>query len=139
MVFRTESGYDILHNKRNEIGYKRVKPGDFVIHLRSFQGSFAASEIEGITSPAYTIIRFVDDNQDFYFWKYIFTSKKFIDSLVKVTYGIRDGRSISYSDFKNLKWCLPNREEQKQIGVFFKQFDTLIALHQRKPETLKLT
>ena len=81
MVFRDSSGYDIKHNKKSEVGYKRVQSGDFVIHLRSFQGGFAASEIEGITSPAYTIIRFKVNNQDFYFWKYVFTSKKFIDSL----------------------------------------------------------
>ena len=139
MVFRDSSGYDIKHNKKSEVGYKRVQSGDFVIHLRSFQGGFAASEIEGITSPAYTIIRFKVNNQDFYFWKYVFTSKKFIDSLVKVTYGIRDGRSISYTDFKNLKWLIPSKKEQQQIGAWFEKFDSLIALHQRKPKcTFKL-
>ena len=138
MVFRDSSGYDIKHNKKSEVGYKRVQSGDFVIHLRSFQGGFAASEIEGITSPAYTIIRFKVNNQDFYFWKYVFTSKKFIDSLVKVTYGIRDGRSISYTDFKNLKWLIPSKKEQQQIGAWFEKFDSLIALHQRKLEHLEL-
>ncbi|MDF4188905.1 restriction endonuclease subunit S [Ligilactobacillus salivarius] len=137
MIFRDSSGYDIKHNKKSEVGYKRVQSGDFVIHLRSFQGGFAASEIEGITSPAYTIIRFKVNNQDFYFWKYVFTSKKFIDSLVKVTYGIRDGRSISYTDFKNLKWLIPSKKEQQQIGAWFEKFDSLIALHQRKLEHLK--
>ena len=137
MIFRDSSGYDIKHNKKSEVGYKRVQSGDFVIHLRSFQGGFAASEIEGITSPAYTIIRFKVNNQDFYFWKYVFTSKKFIDSLVKVTYGIRDGRSISYTDFKNLKWLIPSEKEQQQIGAWFEKFDSLIALHQRKLDHLK--
>lgn len=137
MVFRDSSGYDIKHNKKSEVGYKRVQSGDFVIHLRSFQGGFAASEIEGITSPAYTVIRFKVNNQDFYFWKYVFTSKKFIDSLVKVTYGIRDGRSISYTDFKNLKWLIPSKKEQQQIGAWFEKFDSLIALHQRKLEHLQ--
>ena len=27
MFFRTESGYDILHNKKKEVSYMRVKPG----------------------------------------------------------------------------------------------------------------
>lgn len=27
MFFRTESGYDILHNKKNEVSYMRVKTG----------------------------------------------------------------------------------------------------------------
>lgn len=101
--FRTESGYDIPHNKKNEVSYMQVKPRDFVIYLRSFQDCFAVSEFERITFPEYTIIRFVDDNQDFYFWKYIFTSLKFVNSLVKVAYKIHNDRSISYSDFKDLK------------------------------------
>ena len=38
MAPRSESGYDIFHDKSNEVTYKRVLPGQFVIHLRSFQG-----------------------------------------------------------------------------------------------------
>ncbi|MGN9067500.1 restriction endonuclease subunit S, partial [Ligilactobacillus agilis] len=39
-----------------------------------------------------------------------------------------------------LKVIVPiNSKEQQKIGDFFKQLDSLIALHQRKPETLKLT
>ena len=33
---------------------------------------------------------------------------------------------------------IANINEQKQIGAFFKQFDSLIALHQRKQNHLKL-
>lgn len=93
MVLRSDSGYNIQHDKSSEKAYKRVQPGDFVIHLRSsFQGGFAASKVEGITSTAYTVIRFLDSNQNFYFWKNIFISQRFIKSLVKVTYGIRGCR-----------------------------------------------
>ena len=56
MIIRDESEKIVLHNKANEIGYKRVVPGQFVIHLRSFQGGFAHSDVEGITSPAYTVM-----------------------------------------------------------------------------------
>ncbi|WP_303677792.1 restriction endonuclease subunit S, partial [Bacteroides caecimuris] len=35
MAPRSESGYDIFHDKSNEVTYKRVLPGQFVIHLRS--------------------------------------------------------------------------------------------------------
>ena len=47
MAPRSESGYDIFHDKSNEVTYKRVLPGQFVIHLRSFQGGFAHSSVEG--------------------------------------------------------------------------------------------
>lgn len=88
-----------------------------IIHLRSFQGGFAYSEVEGITSPAYTIIEFKDKSQnDGLYWKYVLSSKEFIKRLETVTYGIRDGRSISFEDFAELKFMVPQKEEQKQIG-----------------------
>ena len=104
MIVRENVGFKVQHNKENEAGYKRVLPGQFVIHLRSFQGGFAHSTVEGITSPAYTIIEFRDKSQqDDIFWKYVLTSKEFIKRLETVTYGIRDGRSISFDDFSDRK------------------------------------
>ena len=76
MIYRDEGGMNIFHDVANEITYKRVKPGQFVIHLRSFQGGFAHSKIEGITSPAYTILDFKDKNKhNDLFWKYVLTSE----------------------------------------------------------------
>lgn len=50
------------------------------------------------------------------YWKYVLSSKEFIKRLETVTYGIRDGRSISFEDFAELKFMVPQKEEQKQIG-----------------------
>ena len=133
MVYRDENGINISHDKKNELTYKHVIPGQFVIHLRSFQGGFAHSAIEGITSPAYTVFKFINESQhDDIFWKYIFMSERFIKSLETVTYGIRDGRSISYSEFLALPFAVPEKEEENRIGHFLKKYDSLITLHQRK-------
>ena len=133
MVFRNDIEKNILHNEENESTYKKVIPGQFVIHLRSFQGGFAYSDIEGITSPAYTVIGFIDGNRNNdKYWKYVFSSENFINILVKITYGIRDGRSISYADFKTLKFFLPCYNEQKAIGEFLCRIDNLIDLYKRK-------
>ena len=138
MVYRDENGINISHDKKNELTYKHVIPGQFVIHLRSFQGGFAHSAIEGITSPAYTVFKFSNASQhDDIFWKYIFMSERFIKSLETVTYGIRDGRSISYSEFLGLPFAVPEKEEESCIGYFLKKYDSLITLHQRKLDALK--
>ena len=138
MVYRDENGINISHDKKNELTYKHVIPGQFVIHLRSFQGGFAHSSIEGITSPAYTVFRFSNESQhDDIFWKYIFMSERFIKSLETVTYGIRDGRSISYSEFLGLPFAVPEKEEESRVGYFLKKYDSLITLHQRKLDALK--
>ena len=141
MVFRDEIGIDIKYDEATLNNYKVVKPGQFVIHLRSFQGGFALSKLEGITSPAYTIIDFIDkENHLPDFWNSILTSRDFIKRLETVTYGIRDGKSISFKDFSSLKFAFPNFKEQQAIGSYFSNLDNLINSYQEKIsqlETLK--
>ena len=141
MVLRDEIGIDIKYDEETLNNYKVVKPGQFVIHLRSFQGGFALSKQEGITSPAYTIIDFIDkENHLPDFWNSILTSRDFIKRLETVTYGIRDGKSISFKDFSSLKFVFPNYKEQQVIGSYFSNLDSLINSNQEKIsqlETLK--
>jgi type I restriction enzyme S subunit len=85
-----------------------------VIHLRSFQGGFAYSDKTGVCSPAYTIL-VPNEKLSTAFLKYYFTSQKFINSLRIVTYGIRDGRSISVEEFLQLKVSIPDIAHQQHI------------------------
>lgn len=141
MVLRDEIGIDIKYDEATLNNYKVVKPGQFVIHLRSFQGGFALSKLEGITSPAYTIIDFIDkENNLSDFWNSILTSRDFIKRLETVTYGIRDGKSISFKDFSSLKFAYPELEEQQAIGSYFANLENVIVAHREKItqlETLK--
>ena len=137
MIRRDENSINIFHDKKNESGYKRVLPGQFVIHLRSFQGGFAHSTLEGITSPAYTVFGFSEpEKHDSEYWKYVFTSKEFIRRLETVTYGIRDGRSISYDEFLTLDFVYQSKAEQTAIARYLDKLSDLITLHQRKYDKL---
>ena len=137
MIYRDDSGRYIGHDESNEIGYKRVLPGDFVVHLRSFQGGFAHSQYEGITSPAYTVFRAKEPtSHSDRFWKHWFMSEHFIAGLSTVTYGIRDGRSISVDEFMNTFLAFPAVEEQAAISRLLDYLDSLITLHQRKYDKL---
>lgn len=138
MVTRESIGYNIFHNTSNEATYKHILPGQFVIHLRSFQGGFAHSEIEGIASPAYTIMDF--KNKDLYhdyYWRYVFMSKEFIKRLELITYGIRDGRSISYDEFKEMSFLVPSKKEQIKIASYLRNLDRQISLQSQRLEKLK--
>ena len=127
MVQRNKINYDISYDKKNAVTYKHVMTGQFVIHLRSFQGGFAHSDTEGITSPAYTVMDFKEkERHDDYYWKYVFSSDTFIKRLESVTYGVRDGRSISYDDFKKLEFRIPDNNEQRKIGKLLKNINRLI-------------
>lgn len=135
MILRDDSPIEIQHNVDNEITYKRVLPGQFVIHLRSFQGGFAHSTVTGITSPAYTVFGFRDNTQNCdYYWRYLFTSESFINSLSTITYGIRDGRSINYRDFQKMCFSVPTYKEQLAVGLYLKEVEEMIQLDKKKLE-----
>ena len=63
-------------------------------------------------------------------------SEHFIAGLSTVTYGIRDGRSISVDEFMNTFLAFPAVEEQAAISRLFDYLDDLITLHQRKYDKL---
>ncbi|KEH51992.1 restriction endonuclease subunit S [Streptococcus macedonicus] len=139
VVYRDEVGIDIKYDISTLKNYKVIEPNDFVISLRSFQGGFELSDKLGITSPAYTIfVPKSPEEQNNLFWRIQFKRFQFIQSLKTVTFGIRDGKSISFNEFGDLKIKFPsNILEQQKIGAFFKKLDDTIALHQRKLDLLK--
>ena len=126
MVNRDDLNLDIQFERSNINTYKIVKKGDYVIHLRSFQGGFAFSDKLGVCSPAYTILRPNSLLEHGYLSNY-FTSQRFIKSLVLVTYGIRDGRSINVDEWLRMKITIPPKEHQqyivKVIGTFERKIE----------------
>ena len=114
MVSREDLNLDIHFERSNISTYKIVKNGDYVIHLRSFQGGFAFSEQTGICSPAYTVLRPHNLLVYGYLSNY-FTSRDFVNSLIIVTYGIRDGRSINVDEWLDMKVFIPSKEQQTHI------------------------
>ena len=115
MIERDQIDVDIKYNKDNIKSYKIVEVGDYIVHLRSFQGGFAYANINGICSPAYTILRSRNNTLSHSFLRNFFISKKFINTLRLVTYGIRDGKSINVEEFLNLEVSIPNSAEQNRI------------------------
>ena len=114
MVSREELNLDIQFERSNINTYKIVRRGDYVIHLRSFQGGFAFSEKNGVCSPAYTILR-PNNLLEYGYLSNYFTSRDFIKSLIIVTYGIRDGRSINVEEWLDMKIAIPSKEQQTYI------------------------
>ena len=126
MVNRDDLNLDIQFERSNINTYKIVKKGDYVIHLRSFQGGFAFSDKLGVCSPAYTILR-PNSILEYGYLSNYFTSQRFIKSLVLVTYGIRDGRSINVEEWLRMKITIPPKEHQqyivKVIGTFERKIE----------------
>lgn len=133
---REESGRDIKYDKSSLNNYKLVNPGDFILHLRSFEGGLEVANSQGIVSPAYHIFRGIRTDSRFYYP--FFRSHDFINILLKPhVYGIRDGKSIDVEGMKSIKIPYPDFDEQKRIGDFFDHLDNAITLHQSKAESWK--
>lgn len=122
MVERSNINIDIKFEPNSIVGYKIVRNGDYVVHLRSFQGGFAFSDKTGVCSPAYTILR-PNDLVEYGYLSYYFTSKPFIKSLKLVTYGIRDGRSINVDEWLDMTITLPSINEQSRIVATINAID----------------
>ena len=135
-VKREESDRNLMYNKSNLFGYKVVREGDFIVHLRSFEGGLEKASSDGIISPAYHT--FHGDNVDSRFFYSYFRSFEFIKKkLLPHVYGIRDGRSIDIDSMKKIEIPYTSYEEQQAIGDYFDHLDHLITLHQRKCDELK--
>lgn len=126
MIERSDINIDIKFEQDSISGYKIVRKGDYVVHLRSFQGGFAFSDRTGICSPAYTILR-PNDIVTYGYLSYFFTSKPFIKSLKLVTYGIRDGRSINVDEWLNMAVKLPTKREQSHIIAIINAIDNKLC------------
>ena len=133
---RDESERNLMYDKANLSNYKMVNEGDFIIHLRSFEGGLEMATNTGIISPAYHTLH--GENTDSRFYYLYFRSKKFIDTDLRPhVYGIRDGRSIDIDGMKTINIPYTSFSEQKAIGDYISAFDHLITLHQRKYEKLQ--
>ncbi|MHC8416495.1 restriction endonuclease subunit S [Bacteroides hominis] len=122
MIERSDINIDIKFEQNSISEYKIVRKGDYVVHLRSFQGGFAFSDRTGICSPAYTILH-PNDLVAYGYLSHFFISKPFIKSLKLVTYGIRDGRSINVDEWLDMTVTLPTKREQSHILAIINAID----------------
>lgn len=130
-IKRDESERNLQFDKNSLSNYKLVENGDFIVHLRSFEGGLEKATEKGLISPAYHT--FHGDEADSNFYYLYFRSNSFIEIQLKPhVYGIRDGRSIDLSGMKTIQIPYTSLEEQKKIGHFFETITSLITLHQRE-------
>ena len=135
-VLRDNFDRRISYDKANLNSYKAMKKGDFIIHLRSFEGGLECSKHNGISSPAYKILRtncLVSAAYEDYFRSYNFIQGKLS---IAVT-GIRDGKSIDMPSFWTIKIAMPNIAEQNKIASFLSLLNKRIEKQQQLVEALK--
>jgi len=101
VVYRDEQTRDVVNPSGDLSTYKLVQPGDVIISLRSADGGLEISDIRGLVSPAYTVLR-PKKNIDLNYYKILFKSQNFIIEMNRYIKGIRDGKNIYFEDIKNV-------------------------------------
>ncbi len=141
-----QAQYIALENQRmvaadkNLDAWKHVEPGDFVISLRSFQGGLELSSISGCVTWHYIVLKgscLVEST----YYKYLFKTQKYIESLQRTCTYIRDGQDLRYSNFVQVPLPLPPRKEQFAIGAYLDsktaEIDSLIDAKQSMADKLR--
>ena len=123
-------------------GYWRVKKGDFIVNkLLAWMGAIGLSEYEGVTSPAYDILRAKKDIVGIYYHE-LFRLKVFSQEMKKYSRGIMDMRLRLYFDkFGDILIPYPSYDEQLQIVEYIEnqtsKIDKTIELQQNYISKLK--
>ncbi|QWD65950.1 restriction endonuclease subunit S [Polynucleobacter sp. MWH-Aus1W21] len=109
-------------------GYWVVKEGDIICNkLLAWMGAIGASHYQGVTSPAYDILRPIKScNTDYY--HFLFRTKKYLQQFKIRSRGIMDMRLRLYFDqFGQIPIPVPPRHEQDQIVSYLRAQDAQIA------------
>jgi type I restriction enzyme S subunit len=114
--------------------YKRICKGDIGYNtMRMWQGRSALSELEGIVSPAYTIVT-PKENADVRFFSYLFQVPNVIHRFYRNSQGlVNDTLNCKFKDFAMVKVIIPQtKEKQIRIGKVLLQADNEIKILEEK-------
>ncbi len=120
--------------------YWRVKQGDIIVNkLLAWMGAIGISEYNGVTSPAYDVLR-PKENVNPYFYNYLFRNPITSREFKRHSRGIMDMRlRLYFTRFGDIKLPLPSLEEQNKIVDYLqfklKKIDRFIR---KKKQLIKL-
>jgi len=119
--------------------YKRICSGDIGYNtMRMWQGRSALSELEGIVSPAYTVVT-PNKNADSIFFAYLFKIPRMTNLFWRNSQGLVDDTlNCKFKDFRIVKILLPpTKEEQTAIAKVLQTADQEIKLLKTKAEKMR--
>lgn len=137
VIYQSESDKrDISNDDKSK--YKRICPSDIGYNtMRMWQGRSALSNIEGIVSPAYTIVT-PHKNVDVRFMATLIQQPRIIYDFWTHSQGlVSDTLNCKYPDFCQVKVQIPSKEEQTAIADMLYEFDKEINLANEKLASLQ--
>lgn len=137
VILQTESEKRDTSND-DKSKYKRIAKGDIGYNtMRMWQGRSALSGLEGIVSPAYTIV-VPNTDVDGYYMSVLFKQPRLIYDFWTHSQGlVGDTLNCKYRDFGQVHICCPPLAEQKAITEVLTAADREIELAKEKLDRLR--
>jgi len=137
VILQTESEKRDTSND-DKSKYKRIAKGDIGYNtMRMWQGRSALSGLEGIVSPAYTIV-VPNTDVDGYYMSLLFKQPRLVYDFWIHSQGlVGDTLNCKYRDFGQVRISCPSYIEQKAIANVLTAADREIELAQQKLELLR--
>ncbi len=122
----------------NKSKYLRICPGDIGYNtMRMWQGVSGLSALEGIVSPAYTIVT-PKKGVDAEFMAILFTFQPVVHLFYRFSQGmVSDTWNLKFLHFAEIKVTIPYEAEQKAIARVFCGIDHELELLQAKADALR--
>ena len=132
IIYQSESDKRDISNE-DKSKYKRICPNDIGYNtMRMWQGRSALSELEGIVSPAYTIV-IPKDNVDVRFMAMLIQQPRVVYGFWTHSQGlVSDTLNCKFPDFCQVKVTIPTRKEQTAIADCFVEIDKEIEIQKQK-------
>ncbi|UFS72657.1 restriction endonuclease subunit S [Geomonas sp. RF6] len=118
--------------------YLRICPGDIGYNtMRMWQGVCGLSQLEGIVSPAYTIVT-PKDSVDGEFMALLFKSPTVVHMFHRHSQGLVDDTlNLKWRHFAEIKVTIPEKPEQQALAKVFRAVDQEITLLRDQLDALR--
>lgn len=137
-IKKKESSNKADNSSEDKSNYKLVHVGDIAYNtMRMWQGASGVSDLKGIVSPAYTVVKLKDGCVDFY--KYLFKKPRTIFDFYRYSQGLTsDTWNLKYKHFSEIIVNVPQRkEEQRKIAEFLGKVDEWVNNLKEQKEKLE--
>jgi len=137
-IFPQSGGNKRDNSNKDKSKYKRVLKGDVAYNsMRMWQGASAVSSLNGIISPAYTVLKLNVFNNSQYFG-YLFKMSFMIQTFQKNSQGMTsDTWNLKYRMISRIKVNVPSLVEQNKIANFLSSLDSKTELVNTQIENTK--
>lgn len=125
-------------SSEDKTNYKVVRVNDIAYNtMRMWQGASGVSGLEGIVSPAYTVVTLRDGSVDFF--KHLFKQPRTVFNFFRYSQGMTsDTWNLKFQQFSEVSVTIPEtKDEQAKIALFLDTVDVWLGTLRKEKKLLQ--